>query len=404
MNFRRKLIFLNAILVLSLEANWDNAYLTQEAVVVVPVADIATKPLQSLEPNVAVDKIYEALEFSPERGIDACPRVHQIIFNEVVKVKQEVGDEVECELFNTFYETDKEKVSSFWTLKKNLVFLNKIKNITGSLDFVPQQYCDLQTGGVYLDNILTLDTPWFDTETKKYYSAGTRFVRLQDFDTSSKYAVMLFDAKDNTCKKCLIAKEFAVVDYTNKVETFVKILKKWSYKGAKKVPFVLGGCSYINLLDAQEFKLVESKRGDVDIAFWVRLSDERPRTGFDCSGLILRAAQIAGLPYFYKNTTTMAKHLRPMHVSEKLQNGDILWFHGFSIVFSDIKNNEIITSFGYASGHGVLLATEISKVFENIKTCDELVDLYHQNAPLKLLNAKGEFVREISKFIIFKLN
>jgi len=69
-----------------------------------------------------------------------------------------------------------------------------------------------------------------------------------------------------------------------------------------------------------------------------KANQEIAYSGFDASGLILRAAQIAGLPYFYKNSTTALANLHAVLPARLPKEGDILGAvgKGLIVVVSDI--------------------------------------------------------------------
>src|SRR3989304_1991478 len=72
----------------------------QKAVIIVPVADLVGQPMQSFYKNKKPTSAYEELPWAAS-GADhylACPRLHQALFNEVVELCEEFGQEARIKL------------------------------------------------------------------------------------------------------------------------------------------------------------------------------------------------------------------------------------------------------------------------------------------------------------------
>src|SRR5205814_4688733 len=121
-----------------------------------------------------------------------------------------------------------------------------------------------------------------------------------------------------------------------------------------------------------------------DYSFYEHERDtQSPKNGFDCSGVILRAAQIAGIPYFCKNTTTIAQCLTPLKSEQQLREGDLILIKGHVMIVSDITKNLLIEARSYGHGYGKLHEISIDQVFEGIETYKDLCDAYYEKKVVK---------------------
>lgn len=376
------------------------------AVVQVPVADAAIGPLQFLNFPKLVEDIYKEQPCSPEIGKYACSRSHQLLFNEVVKVKQEFGNEIECEVYNAFYQRDREQVWTFWTLKKNVILLKLLIQNNCDLTSIPLPYFDKKKNLINDENILTICCPFKDEGTQLIYSAGTRFVRISTSDKKETYAVKIFDFNNNY-RIINIPKDLVVLSQPRndkeKINMFVEILKKWANLNPEKIPFIWGGSSWIEKVNVLDYKLVSEYKFGNQIEYWIRPTKEYPYTGFDAAQIVLRAAQIVGMPYFFKSTRTVENYVRQMQSYDAIENGDIIWYPGGQAIVSDLENNELIGAFGYKSWNGVIQSCKLEKVFQNIKTYQDLRNAIEKKVLFKILDFNGNFIREEPGIKILKI-
>ncbi len=362
---------------------WDSKELSQEAVVIIPVADMTGEAL-SLEKSL--EEQYAAIPVSWGNKLETCKRIHQLIFNEVVRVVEKKDGQVKCQVPNAFWEdVAGNRYNEFWTLEKNLCYLKDLKE-AGNLSAIPQPYAENfvpknLSKNVLVDGILTLIRPWLDEETSTWYSAGTRFVPMPVQTSASSYVVEVLHYPTQKKRIVAIPHEYALIfyskQYTVSRDTFVKVLKQWAQNNPNKIPYVWGGSTYISLCDPYNAKKETVVQGTQELTYWSR-PEGAPHTGCDCSGLILRVAQSCGMPYFFKNTTTAAKNLRPLMPTEMLQNGDIIWIPGHVLVVSDALIGECVDSRGYDPGYGYVQTLPIGEVFEGITTFEQLVHSYRE--------------------------
>lgn len=389
---------------------WDKKELSQEAVVIVPVADMTGDALSCVERSLEVQ--YASIPVSWGNKLETCKRIHQLLFNEVVRVVERKDGQVKCQVPNAFWENAQgNRFNEFWTLEKNLCYLKDLKE-SGNLSAIPQPYSenfvpqDL-TKTILLEGILTLTKPWFDKETGIWYSAGTRFVLIPAQTSVGSYLVEIFYNSVKNKKILSIPQEYALVSYSKQYtisrDTLIKVLKQWAENDPKKIPYVWGGCSCIALCNPYNAKKETITSGTQELTYWSRPEEDTPYTGYDCSSLILRSTQICGMPYFFKNTTTAAKHLRSLAPTETLQNGDIIWIPGHVLVVSDVPTGECIDSRGYDPGYGFVQAIKIEKVFQNITNFDQLVEAYRKQLPLNLLSRDGSLSKEVKEYKLLSL-
>lgn len=371
-----------------------------KAVVISPVIEASG---MSLKNNNLDLNWYKKFFYSHKAKSIECPRLHQLLFNEVVTIRQDNGDEVECELPSFFYYgVDKQKRSNMWILKKNLMPLEYFKN-NNLLCTIPAPYSTyLHTGNkdVNNKNILTLKTDYFDKVTKMHFSAGTRFNRRPRKDTKNKFSVILFDPKIKKQVQIFIPKEVAIVNYgyqQNQIDNFLNQLEQFASEKNGVIPYVWGGASTLDRVSEKDYSM-NTKDG---LSGWNRPTDIA--TGFDCSGLILKSTQICGMPYFLKNTYTLSKELRPLRIGESLENGDLIWYQGHVIIVSNVERNEVIEAVGYEFGYGRVIKLKLSKLFENINNYQELINAYHNKSELVRLKKDGSFGRNVKKFLLLKI-
>lgn len=373
---------------------------------------MGNKPLKLMQlilPTKSIEELYRELPYSPETGQFSCARSFQLLFNEVVTIKEELDEEVLCEVCNAFYEDSetKEIIKQFWMLKKNIVRLETVKTIFNDLSAVPQPYAENKSV-LKSDEILTLISPYLDVETGKIYSAGTRFVRSKQFDSDKNYCAIFCDFENKQVRKLFIDRDcaFTSADLTDSesIANFVNLLKKWANQDSKKIPFLWGGCSFTQVVDPSNYQLVNAVKAGQETSYWERQDLSTPHSGFDAALIILRAAQICSMPYFFKTTFTAMQNLEPIASADSLNNGDLIWYPGALAVISDLTNNTLIASFGYKNWNGIVQTVKLSQVFENIINYDDLLEAYYKQTPLRVLNALGEFTREIPSFKILKIN
>lgn len=359
-----------------------------EAFVAVPVADLLGEPFFSNttdknEPRHAhsIKEQYQTIAITTGKN-NVCARLHQALFNERVEIINEKDDQVQLLLPSAFYQTPGTTTcqNSYWALKKNFApiqrsaskeSLDTNKLVPPAIDFNKPESVTPAT------NLITLKNPWYDAITDQTFSVGTRLVVTNKLKTDAGmlYGIIFYDHARKKAHKRLLPAHLCLTPATNKKmqrQRFVALLKNWATK-QPSIPYVLGGSSYggNKKSTANQHAL-------------------QPTTGFDCSGLILRAAQTCGIPYFFKNSYTIAHNMMEVITIDQLQNGDIIWVPGHVMIVSDIRKNLLIEARGYEHGLGKLCQTNLETVFENNKNYEDLMRAARDRTMIGRLNKGGK--------------
>ncbi len=376
---------------------FTNVFAYRQVVVAVPVADLVSQPLGlDCHSQAQVRAHYAQVPASWQQSSKECLRVHQAIFNEVLDVVSETPFELEVAIKNSYYGPG--DLQTLWALKENFVFCDQAQ-----LQAVPAPI-NYQHGYIAATSqIVTLKSPFYDFVTSKLYSAGTRFCCLEIESLHAKILINNFE----TGKICAtyIPLFFCHILYpdmtinTKKVD-FVDILQSWARLVQKNqkyaVPFVWGGASFrakASLINCKN--IINRPKSNHELAY----------RGFDASGLILRAAQIAGLPYFYKNSTTALANLHEVSSARLPKVGDILGAagKGFIVVVSDVENNQFIRAAGVSAGYGYVVENSLNELFLGINTYRELVDCINAGESLTLIGVNGEHRGKLDNLKIYEI-
>jgi len=349
----------------------------KEGIVVVPVADLTLANLKTLYGEKNTKNLYNSLPFEGKRwSSQACPRAHQLLFNEQVTIIRKQGDEILIEIPNVFYTTNKGKQHRYWTHKKNIIELEKLKKKGIDLTFLPQPI-DFSTN-IYNtnQNTVTIVEPFHNRKTGQTYSAGTRFVKARNTNKKGTIPIFALNTNPFRLKKMNIPKKICSLKKhtpSEKRKQFVHILKKWAHLHNGFIPYVWGGCSFTKPYKRgsiqKKLVTVEKKQS---IHVFAHKNKNHIAKGFDCTGLVVRAAQICEIPYFFKNSSTVAHSLDKLNRYDDLQNGDILHINGHIMVVSNIEKNKIIEARSHGSGFGKVQEISLGALFQNIKNYKQL--------------------------------
>ena len=378
--FLSKLMF-----VVMLQAVWGVAatecLAARKAVVVVPVVDLLAYSLgEGCKTAAEVKDKYSKVRPSWDKSKDECCRVHQLLFNEVVDVVGEEGFELKVALKNAYYEPSND-CHYLWALKEHFVYLDEV-----DLEGIPAPINYSKGEQLHTDAVVTLKMPLFDVVTNRYYSVGTRFCCLGIKQGHAK--VVLRNGKTSNLVRIYIPLQYCFVDsakmsHTDRINSFVSVLHSWvldKKHSTDAVPYVWGGISFCFKQKIANCKNINRKKDRKEDCY----------TGFDASGYILRVAQICGLPYFFKNSTTAAANLRPLRADEKPGNGDIIAVKDFIAVINDAYHNKIVRAAGIGSGYGCVVENNLNEVFLGIKTYQELKARTEAGEPITCIGKKGE--------------
>jgi len=382
----------------------------KKALIIVPIADLAGKPLTNSEILFNYDTI--PLAAGSARESRSCPRLHQLLFNEIVDIIEEQPQEVRIAIPNVYYliPQSTEPQTNYWTQKKNCIPLEILKQKRVNLRKIPipikfnnKEFIQSQS------NNITLLVPWIEPSTKKRFSAGTRFVLTPQQKNNGHYNVYILDTANFSFKEVMIPKKLCLVpgnprSNAERIALFVQLLQKWAHPDNGFIPYVWGGCSFINVYHNDSFTKHEINNKE-KLSYFSRedIIHSNIKNGFDCSGLIVRAAQACGIPYFFKNTTTLANKLTTLQKGETLQEGDLIWIPGHVMAVASIPNNTIIEARGYRSGYGKVHELPLNKLFKDCESYNDLIKAYFTGKPLYLLNKAGEISSTITDYKPLKL-
>jgi len=398
-----------------------------EAIVIVPVADLVTAPLQK-DANESSESAYNALPISggnPHPSM-SCPRMHQLLFHEIVRVIQEQGDEVQVEIPNFFYttETDKTPQHTFWTLKKNLIPLQKLKNAGLDVAKLPPPISYKKKNNDH-KNVITLAMPYQHSKTDSTFSAGTRFIRVNDGKSLGQTIdAYLLDPHKLNFDTIQIPSSIVIVTAANKeekIKQFIATLQRWAHLEDGFIPYVWGGCSFTQTNNKACTEIKTTIKHEATTYFTCP-NLQKPYAGFSCSNVIARAAQICGIPFFFRYARTVQAYMKPLQKNEKLEDGDIITspYHVLDtsnqrnsqgnhknnhvMVISSVQNSTLIEARGYRNGgSGRVQEIKLNSAFKDISTYEELTQSYYQEQPIVRLGSNGQPTAAIEKIKLFKL-
>lgn len=385
-------------------------FCNEYAFVCVPVADLIGQPLGTIHTHCS-QSLYTALPVcgGNTNRLNSCLRIQQLLFNEIVRVIQVHNDQVEVEVPHLFYITA-HKINvphnTFWTLRSNIILLSDLNHHGLSSNAIPQPF-DFKKRKITQKNTVTLAMPWKDSITGLSFSAGTRFVLTPKQESNEYATVFTFDCRTfsfttHSIPRTLCMKTF----FKNKqarITAFIKLLRRWCQLPENTfIPYVWGGCSFTK--SATEHTFVEQVvSGPPAYSFFSRTCcTSSPKSGFDCTGLVLRAAHICKIPYFFKNSTTAAQLLKPLGTTDSIEKGDLIWIPGHIIVVSNVKRGLIIEARSYPGGYGKVHEIALSKQFKNIYNYDQLKTAFLNKQPLQRLDVHGNTTETIKTFKILK--
>ena len=385
----------------------------RKAVVAVPVADLVGQPLRTLQSTAKTTAhAYHALPLcgGKKQPFLSCPRMHQALLHEVVIIQEQCGQEVKITVPNVFFITKAHTKphATYWTLKKNIIPYDELNK--GDLQKIPAPI-SYAHNNVQAHNrtIATLIAPFYDPVSKQHLSAGTRFVIASNNQNIKHHSAYVFDKKTKRFTLTSIPKTRCLrsenTSNLQRIQQFVRLLKQWVRPAQGFIPYVWGGCSVDalctnNTFDTHTMTLHNNKTG----SFFARNDiKSQPLTGLDCAGLIVRAAQICGIPFFYKNTTTIAQYLPTLKKHESVQAGDIIWIPWHVMIVSDIENNALIEARGYSHGFGKVHEIALNKVFKGINTYKDLLQAYRTNKPLQRIDKSGKVRETLREFKLLTL-
>lgn len=387
-------------LLLVISLNFVHCLMPYQAVTIVPVADLLGDAAQNMSSQTKnISTCYNQLPLCSQKA-PQCSRLHQLLFNEIVTVIEKKNEEIRIEIPNLYFETsgNTKKNNTYWALKKNFISLETLKKNNIELSQLPLQikYDETKIIKHQSPPTVTLLLPYYDEHFHRTFSAGTRFVVKTTNTTNVSVYALNHDASKITM--LVIPKKIVLAQTKNQtqeqqIEIFLKVLKVWAHPKQGFIPYVWGGCSYTQACLQEAFTKTSSSNN----YHRENYCKNQVKTGFDCTGLLARAAQAAGMPYYFKNSTTILQHLKELTLKDHPENGDIIWLPGHIMIISDAKNNLVIEARSYDHGWGKIHEAPIYAIFKNTPTLKSLLELCINKKRLERINRNGIVAQEITQ-------
>lgn len=382
----------------------------QQALIVQPVVDLIGFSFCK-EYNLRNSTVhYQDIPICAKSGRNGCARLHQLLYNEQVTIVEAFEDEVRIEISHLFFQTAKDDTQhiGYWTHKRNVMPLSVLQKKDIDLNTIPKPISFIGRTKTNQD-IVTLLNPFHDPITNRTYSAGTRFVRAHNTWMNHNH-IAVYALLPRTLNQVVIGlpKKDTLTHIPTtpheQLQLFVSVLREWSHLNNGFIPYAWGGCSFTGVCPDTTFNIKTRTvpGGTSEYYQWPHYASA-PCAGFDCAGIIARASQIAGMPYYFKNTTTLARNIQPLKKGEVIEPGDLIWFSGHVIVIADTVHHTAIEARGYDHGFGKIQEISLKKLFDGIETTEQLTDAFFANKPLKRLNAQCVVAQTIPSFKILKM-
>lgn len=379
----------------------------KKGVVQVPLAHLVGQPL-------GADHAYHQLPVcgGALNPYVSCPRMHQLLLHETMDIIKEEGEELLIDIPHIFFVTESTKVpqTRYWTSRKNIITHEQLHKNGVDLKNIPKPISFQNPATLAMQDVVTLLKPFLDRTTGLTYSAGTRFVVSKIKENKKYMYVYALDGTTGMLRELKIPYNYLIKSpqgsADEKIQTFVDILKFWANQDGF-IPYIWGGCSFSHLESSHTILEHQEERNGILHTWYTRKKPDAQNlflnSGFDCAGLINRAAQMAGIPFFFKNTLTIAHNMHEISASESLRAGDIIWVRGHVMVIADTKRNTLIEARGYDSDFGKVHEIALHKVFEGIRTYADLKRSWIEKKPLRRLDKAGKIQDVFKTFKLLKL-
>lgn len=387
--------FIPVIILLASLGSPTSALTQTYGVVVTPVADLIGSPIQTFFPDMSVDTAYQQLVLcgAEKKLWIGCPRLHQLIAHELVEVLDQTTEEYKIKTPHLFYVAGNspEHHNCFWTLKKNIALISDLeKNSHVSLTHFPSFNTKNQ--------IVVLTKPFSDPITRQTFSVGTQFVCKKI--TNHHAQVFVYNQKTHKTNLTTIDTHYYCLrpkTIHEQKKLFVSLLKLWTKP--EHIAYVFGGCSFTEPCTKTFEKKIASHK---QYAYVRAECENKIKNGFDCAGIVVRAAQAAGLDFPYKNTHTMKECLPCLAPHESIVEGDLIWIPGHIMAVSNTKEHRLIEARSYSHGYGIVQEIDLCKVFKDIHTYNDLLQAYNSKKTLQRIDCHGIPRDTISELKILK--
>lgn len=348
----------------------------QPGICCVPIADLTMQRPQSEKPIGTIG-------MAPETDYNSTlNRVSQLCLNDPVFITEEKNNHYIVTVPGRYYGTSPtKKNNSFW---------------------IEKQAITRREHEIHAHKRVYTLIPLFIPELACTISAGTCFTLHTD--SSDHYMCSSIHPPTKKEIKVLLPKKYCCLPYKNPQDrraAFVKIVRYWAQQKPKKIPYVLGGSTIIDLCTPNNFTLAPSSRKNNKV--YMRPEAQPPYTGLDCAHLVFLAARTSGISITGTNTLALMQELKPLGMREYPQAGDIALWKGHVIIITDTKKGLLAEARGYPSGYGIVQEIPFSEQFKNIATTDQLVNAYRTKKPIMRLNKEGRGVQIITDLKLYKL-
>ncbi len=379
--------------------NFCSHIVAQKGIVIVPVADLVGQPMKSFYKNQPAQVSYRKLPWAAfSTHFEACPRIHQLIYHEIVDIIDQKNDELQIAIPQTFYQTaaNSKLHNCYWTLQKNVLPLANLAKNGVDLHKIPHPIHFNKNNEIAHQNTVTLIEPFTDPNFDITFSSGTRFIKAEEQPQKDKVMVHCVHPKTHILQTIALPKTIVYIFHPKTIDDrltdFLAILRRWAKRNDGIIPYVWGGCSFTNTHHTNQFVTKNEQIRGKALKYYDRPNHTGiPKSGYDCSSIIVRAAQIVGLPYHYKNTFTLAKNLPQIGHHESVKEGDLISIIGHVMVVANTKTHTIIEAHSYDGGHGKVHEIPLHKAFKGIKTFSDLHRAYINKQTLNRLNNEGKF-------------
>lgn len=382
------------------------------AVTIVPVANLAFQPIAPLFPNKTTAACYQEMSLEgTKNSTHSCPRAHQLLFNERVEIIDRTADEVLVRIPQCYYITAADRLSKkheYWGLKSDFLPLANLEKQNLDTSLIPPAICFETKNNGPTNDLATLIVPHKDQNSSRVFSAGTRFVVARPLQpTDDVVWVWVFDPTTFQQRQMPLKKAHCLFHApTNPAAlraAFVQLIRLWTETASGRfIPYVWGGASLTELVTQDMIKSPPSFDTKAHSSFALH-DTKHCATGFDCSGVIVRAAHILHIPYFAKNSFTALTSLKPIRTYQELAEGDLIYIMGHLMIVADLKNNTLIEARSHYHGFGKLHEIKLNKEFKGMETYQQLLCAINAGKTLERLDASGKVMSRIQDAQLLKM-
>lgn len=355
---------------------YQNVHSEEKGLILFPVCDLVG--------DLKSANLFGRLGYINSNKKNDCPRIYQGLYNETVDIVFENDYLYGITFDNVKYKENSE--NRFYVEKKHIKPLKKIDHLKNLIPKENSQYVTLYKP-IRFNNFI--------------FSAGTKLV-FEKYDTECKTYKCKFIGPNLKIESIDIKEELCIENISrsdqDKIELFLKIIKSWAPNKNGFIPYVWGGASYSYRIPNNTTYRVKKDIIDYQEYLFNTIC------GMDCSSMILRAAQIAGINYSARNTAMIPLLCTKISPDQAINNGDLICFKGHVIVILDTNKKICLESRGYEPhGFGKIHVCKLNKLFKNVDNFNTLQKYLKNNTPLLRLNKKGVVIAKIKEFGIYRI-